>query len=117
MFDVHSLEEFFFEAFRDRFDVHIIAITSSFATTVDVLFAFSIQEVSDWRVYGTDFFAIKKSTIDAFQGILRVVLITVLDIDVADDVISQVINNDHILDLSILTHLFENLLEKMLVPK
>lgn len=97
--------------------MHIIAITSSFTATIDVLFAFSIHEVSDWRKDGTNFFAIEESTIDMIECIFRVLFIAVFDIDVADDVISEVINDYHILNLTILAHLIEDLSIKILIPK
>lgn len=44
--------------------MHIVAISSSFAATINVLLALSIQEVSDWWEDSTDFFALEKSAID-----------------------------------------------------
>ncbi len=48
MLKVHALKELFLEAFRERFDMHVIAISSSFAAAIDILFAFCIEEVGDW---------------------------------------------------------------------
>ena len=112
MFFVHVLEELFFETFRDRFNVHIIAISSSFAAAVYVLLALGVQEVSDRWKDGANFLSIEKPSIDVVKGVLGVLFIAILDVDISNDVIAKVIDHDHILDLSVLTHLFEDLFEK-----
>lgn len=114
MLKIHALKELFLEAFRERLDMHVIAISSSFAAAIDILFAFCIEEVGDWWEDGTYFFAIEESSVNVFKGVFRVFLITVFNIHISNNVISQVIDHDHIFDLTILAHLFEDLLEKCL---
>lgn len=92
--------------------MHIIAISSSFAAAVDVLLALSVEEVCDWRVNGTDLLAVEEPSIDVLESVLGVLLITVLDVDVADNVIAEVIHHDHILNLAVLAHLLEDFFEE-----
>jgi hypothetical protein len=68
--------------------MHIVAIASSFAAAIDVLFAASVEEICDGGIDGINLFAIKESAIDIFQGVFGIFLITVLDVHVADDVVS-----------------------------
>lgn len=114
MLQVHLLEKLFLETFGERFDMHIVAVASSFAAPIDVLLAFGIQEISNWWEYGTYLFALEKSSIYIVEGILRVLLITVLYIYVAHNVITQIVNHYHIFNFTVLTHFLENLLEKLL---
>lgn len=39
---IHSLKQFFFKGFREWFYMHVIAISTPFAATVNILFAFGI---------------------------------------------------------------------------
>jgi len=88
MFQIHGLEKLFLETFGDRLHMHIVAITSSFATAINVLFALSVEEVSNRRKDGANLFAIQEPAIDMFQSIFRIFLITVFNIHVANDMIS-----------------------------
>ena len=47
MLKVHLLKEILFERFGKGLDVHIIAVSSSFAAAIDVLLALSVEEVGD----------------------------------------------------------------------
>lgn len=114
MFQIHILEQLLLEALWKWFHMHIVAVSSSLAASVDILLALGVQEVSYWWKYGTDFLPVEKSAIDIVKCVLRVFLVAVLHVNVADNMVSQVIDNDHILDLSILTHFLENFLEELL---
>ena len=104
-------------AFRERFDMHIIAIASSFATTINILLAFSIEEISHRRKNSRYLLPSKEPSIDVVQSILRIILVSIFDIDIPHNVITQVINNNHIFNLAVLTHFLEHLLEEGLKPK
>lgn len=93
--------------------MHVITIPSSFASSLYMLFAFGIKEISDWRELCLDFFPIPKSSICIFLCILSVFFFAVLYIDIANDMITKVINNNHILNFSVFHHLFENFLIKI----
>lgn len=82
------MKEILFEGFGQGFDMHIIAVPSSFAAAIDVLLALSVEEVRDRGINSTNLLAIPEPPIDILQRIFRVLLITVLDIDIADDVIA-----------------------------
>lgn len=114
MLVVHAFEKFLFECLRERLDMHIIAIASSLTASIDILLAFGIQEVRNWRKDCTNLFAIEEPPIDILQSIFRILLITILDIDISHDMISQVIHHNHILYLPILAHLLENLFKESL---
>lgn len=94
--------------------MHIIAIATSFACSLYVLFAFCVQEISDRRELSLNLFSVQKPTIGILLSILCILLFTVFDINIANNVISQIINNNHILDFTILHHLFENIFIKIL---
>lgn len=112
MFKIHLLEQFLLETFGQRFDMHIVAVPSSLAGAVNVLLALSIQEIRYRGEDSTDLLTLEKSAIDIVECIFRILLVAVLHIDVAHDVISQIVDDNHILDLAVLTHLFEYFLKK-----
>lgn len=114
MLNIHLGKELFFETFWQRFNMHVITITSSFASSLYMLFAFGIKEISNWRKLCLDFFSIPKSSICIFLCILSILFLTVLYIDIANDMITKVINNNHILNFSIFHHLLENFFIKIL---
>lgn len=114
--DVHLGEKVLLEGHGEGLDVHVVAVATALAAAVDVLLALGIKEVSDGRVLGLDLLAVEEAAIDVLLGILGEVLVTVLDVDVADNVVSQVVHHDHVLDFPILHHLLENLLVECLVP-
>ncbi len=87
--------------------MHVITVASSFAATVNILFALRVHEISYRRVDGAYLFTIEKPAIDIFQSILRILLVTIFNIDVSNNVIAEVVDYDHILNLSILTHFLE----------
>jgi len=94
--------------------MHIVAVASSFAAAINILFASSVEKICDRGVHSINFFPIKKSAIDIFQCIFGIFLITVLDIHVTDYMISQIIHHNHILNFSKLTHLFKHFLKEFL---
>jgi len=96
--------------------VHIVAISTSFATTIDVLFTLGICKISDWREYCINFFTSKESAINFALSILCIIFITILHINVSNQMVTQIINNNHILYFAKLTHLFENILIKSFEP-
>lgn len=84
--------------------MHIITVSSSLAATIDVLLAFSIHKISHRREDCIDLLSIEVTTIYKLQCILRIFFITVLDIDISNKMITKVINDNHILNLSIFAH-------------
>jgi hypothetical protein len=69
MLQVHLLEEHLLKRFGERFNVHVIAVASSFAAAVDVLLALGVQEVSDRREDSTDSLSIEEPAIDVLECI------------------------------------------------
>lgn len=117
MFQVHLLEEFLLEALGKRLDVHVVAVASALAAAVDVLLALGVEEVGDRGEDSTDLLALEEAAIDVVEGVLGVLLVAVLDVDVAHDVVAQVVHHDHVLDLAVLAHLAEDLLEELFKPR
>jgi hypothetical protein len=113
MLEVHVLEQFLLETLGEGLHVHVVAVSSSFAAAVDILFAFGVKEIGHRGEDGRYFLATEESAIDVVECIFRVFFIAVFDIDISDDVVSQVVNNNHIFDFPILTHLFEDILKKL----
>ena len=96
--------------------MHIIAIATSFAAAVDILFAFCVEEVGNRGKLGIYFFAVEETTINVLLGIFGVLLFAVLDVNVSNDMVPQVIDHDHILYLSVLHHFFEYFFVEILKP-
>lgn len=115
MLNVHLSKQFLLEAFGKWFDVHIVAIASSFATSINILFAFCVHEICHWRKLSLYFLLIKKSAIYILLSILRIIVFTVFHINIPYYVLSQIVDNNHILNLSIFHHLLENLLIKIFI--
>jgi len=88
MLFIHALEKLLLESFRKRFYMHIITISTPFAAAINVLLALGIEKICNWRKYGANLFAIEKPTIDVFQCILWIFLITIFDIDISHNVVS-----------------------------
>jgi hypothetical protein len=64
--------------------MHIVAIASSFAASINVLLTLSVHEISDRRKDGIDFLFGKNSSIDIFLCIFRIFLISIFDIDISN---------------------------------
>ena len=114
VFNVHKCEKFLLETFWERLDMHVVTITSSFTSSFNMLFTFCIQKISDRREFRFDFLAIKKSPIGIFLGIFRILLFAIFHINIPHNMISEVIHNNHIFDLSVFHHLFKNFLVEIL---
>lgn len=95
--------------------MHIITVPTSFAATVYILFAFCIQEICDRGKLSLNLFPVEKSSISIFLSILSILLLTILDINVPYNMISQVINHNHILNFTILHHLSKNLFKEIFI--
>lgn len=79
-----------------------------------MLLALGIEEIGDRGELGFDFLPVEESTIGILLRILCVVFLTVFHIDIAHNVITKVINDNHILNLPILHHLVKNFLIEVL---
>jgi hypothetical protein len=112
--EVHLLEEFLLEGLGEGLDVHVVAVASALAAAVDVLLALGVEEVGDWGEDRADLLAVPEPAVDVLERVFGVVLVAVLDVDVAHDVVAQVVHHDHVLDLAVLAHLLEDLLEELL---
>lgn len=116
VFHVHFCEQFSLEALWEWLYVHVVAVTASLTTAIDVLFAFCIHEISDGWKYGVNFFASKESAIDIFLSNFCVVFVWIFDINVSDQMITEIIDNNHILNFSELTHFFKDILIEFFEP-
>lgn len=112
MFQVHLLEKILFKGLGERLHMHVVAVTSSLAAAVNILLALGVKKVSHWGKNSANLLAVEKPSVHVLESVLGVFLIAVFDIHVAHYVITQVIHHDHILNLSVLTHLFEDFLEE-----
>lgn len=112
---IHLGKKIFFEGFRQGFDMHIVAETSSSATSINILLALSIHEISNRWKFSFYFFIVEKTTINMLHCIFCIVLVWILNIDIADNMIAQIIDHNHILNITIFHHLFEDFLIKVFV--
>ena len=94
--------------------MHVVAIAASLAAAINVLLALGVKKVGNGGELGIDFFAIEETSIDVFLGIFRVLLFAILDVDVAHNVVSQVIDYDHVLYFPVLHHFFKYLFVEVL---
>lgn len=97
--------------------MHIVAISSSFTAPINMLLTFGISKICYWRKYCIYFFTSKESAINFALCILGIIFVTVLYVNIARQMITQIINNNHILNFAKLTHLFENVFIKSLKSK
>ncbi len=94
--------------------MHIVTISSSFASTFDMLFTLCIQKISDWRELSLYLFTVKESSIRIFLSILSVIFLTIFNIHISHNMICEIVHYYHILNLSIFHHSFKYLFIKIL---
>jgi hypothetical protein len=114
---VHLGEKLPLEGFWKWLHMHIVAITTTPATAVNVLLAFGVCEICHRRKYCINFFASEKSSVDFTLRYLSIILVTVLNVNISNQMITQVINNNHVLYFTKLTHFLENILIESLKPR
>lgn len=114
MLQMHLLHQLLLHGLRARLNMHIIAEPPSLTTPIQVLLTLRIPKVSHRRVLRIYLLPIKVPPVDIHDGILRIVLVSVPHIDIPHDVVPQVIHHDHLLDLPVLVHLLEHILEELL---
>lgn len=96
--------------------MHEVAEATSGALSHFILAAASFPEVSDGRELCVDGLGVEPAIIQVHDCFLCILLTTKLNIDVADEVVAQVIAHVHLLHLSVLLlHLREHLLEELVV--
>lgn len=95
--------------------MHVVAIPSSFATSINILFALSIHEIGDSRELSLDFLPIEETTIDILLCVFRVVILSVFDINIANNMITKIINHNHIFNFAILHHFLKDFLVEPLI--
>ena len=91
-----------------------IAVASAITVPLLVLAALGLPEVSDWDELGRDFAVFIKKALHLIHACLGLVFVRELDPHVADHVITDVVSNDEVLDLTILCELHENFLIEIL---
>lgn len=69
MLNIHLLKELLLKTLRKGLNMHIVAISTTFAASIHILFTFGVHKIRDWRKLSLNFFTIPKSTIDMLLGI------------------------------------------------
>ena len=87
MFNIHPSKKFLLKTFWKWFYMHIVTISSSFASTFDMLFTLCIQKISDWRELSLYLFTVKESSIRIFLSILSVIFLTIFNIHISHNMI------------------------------
>jgi hypothetical protein len=100
MLHIHFSEDVLLEGTRKWFNMHVIAITSTFTAAVKILLAFGITEVSDGRIMSNYFTTIVKAAIDVLHGVFCVLFGRVFDINVANNVLTKIVYYHHLLNFS-----------------
>jgi len=96
--------------------VHEVAESGPDALAHLVLAAAGLPEVGDGAELGVDGSAAEPAVVEVLDGSLGVLLAPELDVDVADQMVAQVVANVHLLHLSVLLlGLDETVLEKVVV--
>lgn len=114
MLQVHLLKELPLKGPGDGLNVHIVAVGATLARAVSVLPAPSSVEVPGRRILRVDLPAVEESPVDRQHGLLGVFLLAETHVQVAGDVVAQIIHHDHIFDLPVLTQLLEHILVELL---
>lgn len=96
--------------------MHVIAVAASFTAAVNVLFAFCVHEICHWGKYCVYLFPSEKSSVNIFLGNLCIVFIRILYVNISHQMITQIINNNHIFDFTVLAHFLENVFIEFLKP-
>lgn len=73
---------------RYWFQMHEVAETTSGAFSHFILAAAGFPEVSDWGELCVDGLAIEPAVVQVHNGFLCILLVTKLDIDIADEVVT-----------------------------
>lgn len=68
--------------------MHVIAVSTTFTTAINVLFALGIEEISHRRKMCIDLLPVEETTIDVLMRILRKLLLGVLHIYISDDMVA-----------------------------
>ena len=111
---VHVLLELPSQLLVDVLWVDEIAEAAPIASSIIILSAFSFAEVCDGRVFRRQLLIIIQLSMhgsDAFFGLL---LGSVLEINVALHMVTHVVRDYHVEDLTVSSELFKDLLEKLL---
>jgi hypothetical protein len=96
--------------------VHEIAESGSCALSHFVLAAASFTEIRDWRKFSVNWTTSEPSIVELLCCSLCVFFATEFDVDVADEMVSEVVANIHFLNLSIfIFELHENILKEVVV--
>mmetsp|Transcript_25543 Transcript_25543/g.67750 ORF Transcript_25543/g.67750 Transcript_25543/m.67750 type:complete len:215 (+) Transcript_25543:487-1131(+) len=109
MIVVHFPHDSALDGTGDVLDVHEVAVRATVAAGLVEGAAPSLAEVGDCRVLSLDELSAVESASELHQGTLRVFLVVVLDVHVPDHVVAQVVDDDQILNLTVVCELKENL--------
>lgn len=96
--------------------MHVVTVSTSLTTSVNMLLAFSVSEIRHGRKNCVYFLVSEKSPINFCLGDLRKIFIAILDVDVSNEMITKIINNYHVLNFTKLTHFLENIFIKSFKP-
>jgi len=102
---IHLLEERPLETLRYRLQMHVIAVASSLAAPLDELLALRIREISHRRVFRQKDLAIIISISYGFHALDGILFPCELDINVAKQVIADVVADNEIFNFSIVCKL------------
>lgn len=89
--------------------MHEIAVPAATADALVKLPASSLTEISHWGVFASQHSPAVKAAIEIPQRLRRLLLIFVLDVDIADHVISEIFTYLDVFDFTKLFQLFVNL--------
>lgn len=97
--------------------MHIVAVTSTLATAIEILFTLGVAEVSDRRVVRNNLASIVEASIDIFHGIFCILFGRKLDVGVSHDMLTEVVHHDHLLYLAEIAHFREYVFVELFEPK
>ena len=100
----------------DGLEVHEVAEARAGALSHLVLAAAGLPEVGDGGELGVDRPSAEPAVVELLDRLLRVLLLSELDVDVADEMVAEVVADVHLFDLSVLVlGLNEHVLEEVVV--
>lgn len=81
--------------------MHEVAVATSITCAFVILAAFSLSEVSDWRILGQDNFASIIPAIEPSHSCQSLILSLILDVYISDHMLSDVVSDDNFVELTI----------------
>jgi hypothetical protein len=110
---IHPVEHLFLLAVTNVFRMQKVAVASTVTVPLLVLAALGLSKVSDWHELSRDFAIFVEEALHLIHAGLRLVLVGELDPHVSYHVVANIVRDDKVLNLTVLSELHEDFLIKV----